>query len=139
MAEQLKPMSVNPGDPITSELMASIVSNINIINSMANSVVNNNTGGSDGAPSGQVVIESGRLKVPCNTAGTGKATVKFAKSFTSRPNIVCTLWQASTANFLKHKYSPVVTTASSTEFTISMLPMGATGNGEVYVQWIAVA
>jgi hypothetical protein len=138
MAEQLKPMSVNPGDPITSELMASIVSNINIINSMANSVVNNNTGG-EGGSSGQVVIESGRLKVPCNTAGTGKATVKFAKSFTSRPNIVCTLWQASTANFLKHKYSPVVTTASSTEFTISMLPMGATGNGEVYVQWIAVA
>jgi len=139
MAEQLKPMSVNPGDPITSELMASIVSNINIINSMANSVVNNNTGGADGAPSGQVVIESGRLKVPCNTAGTGKATVKFAKSFASRPNIVCTIWQASTANFLKHKYSPVVTTASSTEFTISMLPMGATANGEVFVQWIAVA
>lgn len=138
MAEQLKPMSVNPGDPITSELMASIVSNINIINSMANSVVNNG-GGGDGAPPGQVVIESGRLKVPCNTAGTGKATVKFAKSFTSRPNIVCTIWQASTANFLKHKYSPVVTTASSTEFTIQMLPMGATANGEVYVQWIAVA
>jgi hypothetical protein len=137
MAEQLKPMSVNPGDPITSELMASIVSNINIINSMANSVVNNNAGSEGGTTTGQVVIESGRLKVPCNTAGTGKATVKFAKSFTSRPNIVCTLWQASTANFLKHKYSPVVTTASSTEFTISMLPMGATANGEVYVQWIA--
>lgn len=139
MAEQLKPMSVNPGDPITSELMASIVSNINIINSMANSVVNNNTDGGDGGSGGQVVIESGRLKVPCNTAGTGKATVKFAKSFASRPNIVCTIWQASTANFLKHKYSPVVTTASSTEFTISMLPMGATANGEVHVQWIAVA
>lgn len=138
MAEQLKPMSVNPGDPITSELMASIVSNINIINSMANSVVNNNAGG-EGGTTGQVVIESGRLKVPCNTAGTGKATVKFAKSFTSRPNIVCTIWQASTANFLKHKYSPVVTTASSTEFTIQMLPMGATANGEVYVQWIAVS
>ena len=138
MAEQLKPMSVNPGDPITSELMASIVSNINIINSMANSVVNNG-GGGDGTTTGQVVIEAGRLNVPCNTAGTGKATVKFAKSFTSRPNIVCTIWQASTANFLKHKYSPVVTTASSTEFTIQMLPMGATANGEVYVQWIAVA
>jgi hypothetical protein len=106
---------------------------------MANSVVNNNTDGGDGGSGGQVVIESGRLKVPCNTAGTGKATVKFAKSFTARPNIVCTIWQASTANFLKHKYSPVVTTASSTEFTISMLPMGATANGEVHVQWIAVA
>lgn len=138
MAEQLKPMSVNPGDPITSELIASIVSNINIINSMSNSVVSNSSTG-EGSTSGQVVIESGRLKVPCNTSGTGKATVKFAKSFTSRPNIVCTIWQASAANFLKHKYSPVVTTASSTEFTIQMLPMGATANGDVYVQWVAVA
>lgn len=138
MAEQLKPMSVNPGDPITSELIASIVSNINIINSMSNSVVSNSSTG-EGSTSGQVVIESGRLKVPCNTSGTGKATVKFAKSFTSRPNIVCTIWQASSANFLKHKYSPVVTTASSTEFTIQMLPMGATANGDVYVQWVAVA
>lgn len=139
MAEQLKPMSVNPGDPITSELIASIVSNINIINSMSNSVVNNNTGGEGGGTPGQVVIESGRLKVPCNTSGTGKATVKFAKSFTSRPNIVCTLWQPSSANFLKHKYTPVVTVASSTEFTIQMLPVGATANGDIYVQWIAVA
>lgn len=138
MAEQLKPMSVNPGDPVTSELIASIVSNINIINSMSNSVVNNSSTG-EGSASGQVVIESGRLKVPCNTSGTGKATVKFAKSFTSRPNIVCTLWQPSAANFLKHKYSPVVTAASSTEFTIQMLPVGATANGDIYVQWVAVA
>lgn len=138
MAEQLKPMAVNPGDPITSELISSIVSNINIINSMSNSVVNNGSGG-DGPTSGQVVIESGRLKVSCNTSGTGKATVKFAKSFTARPNVVCTIWQPSAANFLKHKYSPIVTAASSTEFTIQMLPIGATANGDVYVQWVAVA
>jgi hypothetical protein len=138
MAEQLKPMAVNPGDPITSELISSIVSNINIINSMSNSVVSNSSTG-DGTTSGQVVIESGRLKVSCNTSGTGKATVKFTKSFTSRPNVVCTIWQPSAANFLKHKYSPIVTAASSTEFTIQMLPIGATANGDVYVQWVAVA
>ena len=68
MAEQLKPMSVNPGDPITSELIASIVSNINIINSMSNSVVNNGSGGDGNPTPGQVVIESGREKVPCNTS-----------------------------------------------------------------------
>jgi hypothetical protein len=50
-----------------------------------------------------------------------------------------TLWQASSANFLKHKYLPVVTTASATEFTIQMLPVGATANGEIYVQWVAVS
>lgn len=138
MAEQLKPMAVNPGDPITSELISSIVSNINIINSMSNSVVSNSSTG-EGTTSGQVVIESGRLKVSCNTSGTGKATVKFTKSFTARPNVVCTIWQPSAANFLKHKYSPIVTAASSTEFTIQMLPIGATANGDVHVQWVAVA
>jgi hypothetical protein len=84
-------------------------------------------------------MESGRLKVPCNTSGTGKATVTFTKTFAARPNITCTLWQASSANFLKHKYMPVVTVASATEFTIQMLPIGATANGDVYVQWIALS
>jgi hypothetical protein len=138
MAEQLKPMSVNPGDPITSELIASIVSNINIINSMANSTVAATSTGTGAAAVGQV-IESGRLKVPCNTSGTGKATVKFTKTFAARPNVVCSIWQPSTANFLKHKYSPVVTVISNTEFTIQMLPIGATANGDIYVQWVAVS
>jgi hypothetical protein len=140
MAEQLKPMQVNPGDPITSELLASIVANINIINTMANSTTSG-AGGSDGGanPVSVQVIESGRLKVPCNTAGTGKKTVTFTKTFAARPNVMLTLWQASSANFLKHKYLPVVTTASATEFTIQMLPVGATANGEIYVQWVAVS
>jgi hypothetical protein len=138
MAEQLKPMSVNPGDPITSELVASIVANINIINSLANSTTE---AANNGGPSlvGPQVIESNRLKVPCNTAGTGKVTVTFTKKFAARPNVVCTIWQPSSANFLTQKYMPVVTAASATEFTIQMLPVGATKNGEVYVQWIAVS
>ena len=137
MAEQLKPMYVNPGDPITSELMSSIVSNINIINSMANSTTT--SGGTSTGTTTSQVMESGRLKVPCNTSGTGKATVTFTKTFAARPNITCTLWQPSSANFLKHKYMPVVTVASATEFTIQMLPLGATANGDVYVQWIALS
>ena len=138
MAEQLKPMSVNPGDPITSELIASIVSNINIINSMSNSVVNNGSGGDGNPTPGQVVIESGREKVPCNTSNTGKATIKFTKSFTARPNVVCSIWQPSSAQFVKDKYMPVVTAASSTEFTVQMLSLGATANGTIWVQWIAM-
>ena len=138
MAEQLKPMSVNPGDPITSELIASIVSNINIINSMSNSVVSNSSTGDTGTTTtGQVVIESGREKVPCNTSNTGKATIKFKKSFTARPNVICSIWQPSSADFVKDKYMPVVTAASSTEFTVQMLSLGATANGTIWVQWIA--
>jgi hypothetical protein len=135
--EQLKPMSVNPGDPVTSELLSSIVANINIINSMANSTTS--SGGTGAGTTTTQVMESGRLKVPCNTSGTGKATVTFAKAFPARPNITCTIWQPSSANFLKHKYMPVVTVASATEFTIQMLPIGATANGDVYVQWIALS
>lgn len=135
MAEQLKPMSVNPGDPITSELMANLVSNINIINSMSNSVVTEG----DTTTSVQTVIESGRIKVPCNTAGTGSKPVTFTKTFSVRPNIVCTIWQSSANNFLKQKYQPIVTEASTSGFTIRMMPVGATSGGDVWVQWVAVS
>jgi hypothetical protein len=135
MAEQLKPMQVNPGDPITSELMASIVSNINIINAMSGS--SRDTGGTDDVPAAAQVIDSGRPQVACKTDGSGELTVKFVKKFSARPNIACTVWQPSAANFLKLKYMPVVTTATATEFTIRMMPVGATANGNVYVQWIA--
>jgi hypothetical protein len=141
MAEQLKPMSINPGDPVTSELMASIVANINIINSLANSVVEvtaTSTGSGTVSTSTQI-IESGRLKVPCTTSGTGTISVTFKKTFSATPNIICSLWQASSANFLKQKYQPVVTSKSSTGFTISMLPVGATASGSVYVEWIAAS
>jgi|APGre2960657423_1045063.scaffolds.fasta_scaffold00026_33 hypothetical protein len=141
MAEQLKPMSINPGDPVTSELMASIVANINIINSLANSVVEvtaTSTGSGTVSTSTQI-IESGRLKVPCTTSGTGTISVTFKKTFSATPNIICSLWQASSANFLKQKYQPVVTSPSATGFTISMLPVGATASGSVYVEWIAAS
>lgn len=141
MAEQLKPMSINPGDPVTSELMASIVANINIINSLANSVVEvtaTPTAYGTASTSTQI-IESGRLKVPCTTSGTGTISVTFKKTFSATPNIICSLWQASSANFLKQKYQPVVTSHSATGFTISMLPVGATASGSCYVQWIAAS
>jgi hypothetical protein len=135
MAAQLEPMQINDGDPITSEVMRSIIANINTINKLSNATFE--TGGSENAPVTKS-IKSSRLKVPVNTAGTGKATVTFDAPFNAQPNITCTIWQASTANFLKHKYLPVVTSLTASGFTISMLPIGATSNGEVYVQWIAV-
>jgi hypothetical protein len=135
MAEQLKSMQVNEGDPITSELLSNMVSNINLINAMASSTTG--TPGVPGVPGAAQVIDSGRPSVPCNTAGTGELTIPFKKTFSVRPNIVCTVWQTSGKNFLTHKYIPIVTTASATEFTVRMMPVGATANGNVYVQWIA--
>ena len=134
MAERLSPMNVNEGDPITSELLSNMVANINLINAMASS-----TPVTPGAPGLSQVIDSGRPSVPCNTAGTGELTIPFKKTFSTRPNITCTVWQPSGANFLKLKYIPVVTTSSATEFTVRMMPVGATANGNVYVQWIAVS
>jgi hypothetical protein len=139
MAEQLQPMPVNPGDPITSELLSNIVSNINIINSLSNSLNDANPGGGgDDKDAPRVTeIESGREKVPCNTSNTGKLAIKFKKSFTARPNVVCSIWQPSTADFVKDKYLPVVTSVSTSEFTVQMLSAGATANGTIWVHWIA--
>ena len=138
MAEQLQPMPVNPGDPITSELLSNIVSNINIINSLSNSINDAPAGGGDDANNPRTTeIESGRKKVPCNTSNTGKSTIKFKKSFTSRPNVVCSIWQPSSADFVKDKYLPVVTAVSTTEFTVQMLSAGASANGTIWVHLIA--
>ena len=137
MAEQLKSMQVNEGDPITSELLSNMVSNINLINAMASSTPS--TPGTPGTPGTAQVIDSGRPKVECNTDNSGKLTIPFKKTFAVRPNIVCTIWQPSGENFITHKYLPVVTTASATEFTVRMQNIGATRNGSVYVQWIAVS
>ena len=129
-------MSVNPGDPITSELMSSIIGNINIIN---NAMATTSPGTPTPGGGGTQVIDSGRPAVDCNMDNSGKATIKFNKTFAVRPNIVCTIWQTSGARFITEKYLPVVTSASATEFTVRMQNVGATQNGSVYVQWIAVS
>jgi hypothetical protein len=106
---------------------------------MSSSQYSGGGGNDDKPPASAQVIESGRLKVTCSTNSTGKATIKFTKSFTSRPNIVCSIWQPSAQDFVKDKYMPVVTAASATEFTVQMLSLGATINGTIWVQWIAVS
>ena len=128
-----KHMLVNEGDPITSELLGNIVTNINLLNNMVKT-----TSGDANTPSTQV-IDSGRPSVECKMDNSGKATIKFNKTFAVRPNIVCTIWQTSGENFTTQKYLPIVTSASATEFTVRMQNIGATRNGNVYVQWIAVS
>ena len=130
-------MQVNEGDPITSELLANMASNIDLINAMASS--SSGTPGVPGVPGSSQLIDSGRPSVPCNLDGSGSIVIPFSKTFSTRPNITCTIWQPSGVNFLKLKYIPVVTTSSATEFTVRMMPVGATANGNVYVQWIAVS
>lgn len=130
-------MAVNPGDPITSELMANLVSNINIINSLSSSVVDTSSGSGD-ANIGQLAVESNRILVPCSMDGKGEKAVDFTKTFTKAPYVTCTIYQGSGKNFIKFKYQPVITAISTTGFTVRMMPVGATGNGNIYVHWIAV-
>ena len=140
MAEQLKSMQVNEGDPITSELLSNMVSNINLINAMASSSTGaTGAPGTPGTPGTALVIDSGRPSVDCLTDNSGKLAVTFKKTFPVQPNIVCTIWQTSGVNFIREKYLPVVTSASATGFTIRMQNIGATANGNVYVNWIAVS
>jgi hypothetical protein len=135
MAEQLQPMPVNPGDPITSELLSNIVSNINIINSLSNSI---NDGGTDNKDLPQAVqIQSGRVKITANKDGKTVTAVKFKKDFDAQPNIVCSIWQSSGAAILINKYQPIVTSASATGFSIQAQNVGATAGGTFYVNWIA--
>jgi hypothetical protein len=135
MAEQLQPMPVNPGDPISSELLSNIVSNINIINSLSNSI---NDGGGDNKDLPQAVqIQSGRLKIVANKDGKTVTPVKFKKDFEGQPNIVCSIWQPSGEAILKNKFQPVVTAASNTGFSIQAQNVGASSGGTFYVNWIA--
>ena len=136
MAEQLQPMPVNPGDPITSELLSNIVSNINIINSLSNSI--NDGGNNDNKDLPQAVqIQSGRVLIKANKDGKTVTPVKFKKDFDAQPNIVCSIWQSSGAAILVNKYQPIVTAASNTGFSIQMQNVGATTGGSLYVNWIA--
>lgn len=135
MAEQLQPMPVNPGDPITSELLSNIVSNINIINSLSNSINDSATDDKD-LPQA-VQIQSGRVKITANKDGKTVTAVKFKKDFDAQPNIVCSIWQPSGAAILINKYQPIVTSASATGFSIQAQNVGATAGGSFYVNWIA--
>ena len=133
-------MNVNEGDPITSELLSNMVANINLINAMASSSTGTaGAPGAPGAPGTALIIDSGRPAVECKTNNTGSLAVTFKKTFPVQPNIVCSVWQTSGVKFLTEKYLPVVTSASATGFTIRMQNVGATTNGDVYVNWIAVS
>ena len=128
-------MSVNSGDPVTAELMQSIISNINIVNSLASGT----TTSADGKKvvTAATVTDSGRQKVACKKDSSGEVVIKFNKTFSAAPNIVCSVWNPSAANLVKLKYMPVVTSFTSTEFTVNMLSLGATSEGNVYVTWVA--
>lgn len=136
MAEQLKPMAVNPGEPVTSELMANLVSNINIINSLSSSLLD---ASKDDNPNSAIpVIESGSVVVAAKMDGTGYKAVKFTKAFTSSPYVTCTLYQPDAKSFVKEKYQPVVAKVSVSGFTVKMMPVGASVGGDVEVHWIAL-
>lgn len=137
--QKLEPMSINSGDPVTAELMQNIIANINIVNSLATTTDTTTTASSGyAAPAtGATVIDSGRKKITCKKDSTGTDTIYFNKVFTKAPNIVCSIYNSSGPNLVKLKYMPVITSFTTTEFTINMLSLGATSDGSLYVTWVA--
>jgi hypothetical protein len=127
---KLNPMTVNDGDPITSELMRSIVGNINLIDNMISSA----PGDSPGSPQ---IIEAGTAKVECKTDSSGEKAIVFTKKFSVRPHVVCTVWHTSSKTPTALKYVPTVTDSTTTGFTILMQNFGSKDSGSLNVQWIA--
>jgi hypothetical protein len=127
---QLNAMQVNDGDPITSELMSAIVTNINLINSMVTSA----PGDLPGSPQ---IIEAGTTKVECKTDNSGEKPIVFTKKFATRPHVVCTVWHTSSKTPTNLKYVPTVTDSTATGFTILMQNFGSKDSGTLNVQWIA--
>jgi hypothetical protein len=124
----LQPMSVNNGDPVTAELMQSIIANINLINSTTNVKPG-------GGPS--LVFQSGRNSVSCAKDSSGELSITFPTPFGSRPNVICSISNLKATSLLTLKYAPVVTDFSETGFTVQMVSLGATSGGSVMVHWIA--
>jgi len=140
--QKLEPMSVNSGDPVTAELMQNIITNINTVNSLATGTATTTTTtatGLYGAPSVSTVTvtDSGRKKIACKKDSSGQEVISFNKTFSRAPNIVCSVWNSSPANLVKLKYMPVITSFTETEFTVNMLSLGATSEGNLYVTWVA--
>lgn len=136
-------MSINSGDPVTAELMQNIIANINTVNSLATgtatTTTTTTTPGMYGAPATSTVtiIDSGRKKIACKKDSSGGDVIPFNKTFSRAPNIVCSIWSPSSSELVKLKYMPVVTSFTSTEFTVRMLSLGATSEGNLYVTWVA--
>jgi len=137
--EQLKPMVVNPGDPITSELMANVVSNINVINSLSNSVFQESS--SDQDKPKQILVDSGKVKVVCKSANNGSAPVTFTKDFTAAPNVTLSVRHTGTDTIATYKYQPVVTDLTASGFNVKMQSLSTSNKsgGTLWVHWIAVS
>lgn len=126
----LQPMSVNNGDPVTAELLQSLIANINLINSTTSV----KPGGAAGS---SLIFQAGRNSVSCSKDSSGELTITFPTPFGSRPNVTCSISNTKAASLLTLKYMPVVTDFSETGFTVQMVSVGATAGGSVMVHWIA--
>lgn len=138
MAQNLLDMNINPGDPVTSDLLSNIITNIQKINT--------------GASASVVGVNLANATTPEKTYTTGNTVEYYAtkdvskiksktvtiSGFASPPIVSLTLKIKSAADQLTYKYQPVLVDVTATSFTFRCIPYGASGNGAIQVTWIAV-
>lgn len=139
MAENLLEMKINPGDPVTSDLLANIIANINKINTpTSSSVVALNGQTVDGAKNVKSeYVTGGTVPYSANTKTYKNKTIPIT-GFTTAPTVSLTVRIKNAADQLTKKYQPVIVDVSPTAITFCCISHGATSNGTIQVDWIAV-
>jgi hypothetical protein len=133
-------MNINPGDPVTSDLLSNIITNIQKIN----------TGSSASIVAIQNALDKGLATEKTYT--TGSSTTYSANKnasdnknktititgFASPPIVTLTLKIKTASEQITKKYQPVLVSVTATSFTFRCIPYGATASGTVEINWIAV-
>jgi hypothetical protein len=139
MAQNLLDMNINPGDPVTSDLLSNIITNIQKINTGASaSVVGVNIGNSTTTPEKTYTTGASVPYYATKDVTKIKSKTVTMSGFASPPVVSLTLKVKSAAEQLTKKYQPVLIDVTATSFTFRCIPYGASANGPVEINWIAV-
>jgi hypothetical protein len=87
----IDPMKISAGDPVTSDLIATIIKNINTLSTpAATTSINIQNAGSNtpaASVSSTVLAKEGSKAVKSSDKGGSKATVKFGQTFNGTPHV----------------------------------------------------
>lgn len=140
MAENLLDMNINPGDPVTSDLLSNIITNIQKINTGSSSSVvaiqGSLTGGST-TTAEKKYTTGGTVSYSANTKTYKNKTIPIS-GFATAPSVSLTLKLKNAADQTTKKYQPILVNVTATGITFCCVSYGATSSGTVEIDWIAV-
>ena len=117
-------MKISAGDPVTSDLIATIIKNINTLSTPASTTsINIQNAGSNTTPgtiSSTVLAIEGSKSVKSTDKGGSKADVKFKQTFNGTPSVwvqINTIGQAS-PSWANSQVFPQIESISSTNAVI---------------------